>query len=303
MRYYTLCLAVICCAATSSSSVHGSVLTEWVSADGDQNILEDSSLSNQDGTGALFAPNVGDVIYGWARISKIRNSDFSDVGYPADTLAVVFSAKVTSFDAVSKTYTLGYNDIDNTGDSDPTNDHRLVDLLPSFLGPKAGRAGTLGANEIAVIISNPNGFTDDKDKFKEGTLFDVANNPGTSYEATVGLVDPVQDFLEVNFDNPLGGFNELGGFTVMDASGSYGNGGGIIYIPVYGLTNFAGATKTPEVGLFGAILGGGFSGYDYTDKANFLINPIPEPASVAVWSLLAVGLVAVGRRRLSRKAA
>ena len=301
-------LATMIVVLLTAGSAHASLLLSFVPADGVEDQLRDSSsavLEDRDNTNASSAfasVTVGDVIFGWAQISGVGPKN---TGYPpADgrRLFVVFSAKVVGI-TTTPTETiidLGYNDVGS---------NKLVDLVPAAIGPKDGRhPGTKGASEIAVILSGPNQLSGSglsAADFKNKTPGKGFFSPGFSYEATVGLVDPAQDFFQVKLS--LGGAEELGGFTVMDASGSYGND--VDFVPVHDpfapgspLEDATGAVRRPEVGLSGGI-SESKGDYDFVDNARFSINAVPEPASVAVWSLLAIGCVAFGRRRLSRKAA
>ena len=283
------------------SSASASLLTSLAVADGSQDLLNDTSVAGYKDNGAAGL-SVDDVIFGIALVQDV-NGDTSK----SDQIAVVFSAKIIEFVDNDSSGTISNGDEFKLGYND-TGDYDLTDLLPASLQPKNGRAGTLGQDEIAVVISHPTtafSFPTFAD-FAGGTAF---NDPAIDYEATIGLVDDGvggNDFFSaiVN-DNPFTTNQiemvEAGGFSVMDASGSYGNGPGTIFLPVTGLTT------NPEVGLFGSV---DFltnvnyaTEYGFTDDADFFINAVPEPASVAVWSLLAIGCVAFGRRRLSRKAA
>ena len=268
-----------------------SVLTDAALADGVQDVLSDSSKALLDDNGAPGL-SVGDVLYGFAQISGV-SPDFAGA-YPPDAstrLIIVFSAEIKSVSGT--TFTLG---------KATSGSHKLSDLLPASLDPKFGRKS---GDEIAVVISGPKILSSlSAADFAGGSAFDS----GYKYEATIGLADLANDFFEVDFVKGAGTRNELGGFSVLDASGSYGNGPGIEYLPATNpddgttLKDFSGTLKRPEVGFVSTI----FSvpgEYDYNDIAKFSINAVPEPASVAVWSLLAIGCVAFGRRRLSRKAA
>ena len=154
--------------------------------------------------------------------------------------------------------------------------------MAHITGGGAGRAltGRTGAatDTIAVILSGPNPVAGvNESGFSDGPAFGSLDY---DYEATVGLVGG-DDFFEVIFFSSLVP-NEQVGFTAQDASGSYGNSG-TAYVPVAGIADFAGTTKPSDVGLLGTVLGP-TDDYEYSDTADFLINAVPEPASMAVWA-------------------
>ncbi len=264
------------------SPAQAGMVDTYVVADGVEDELTDTSRALLDDLDSSGSVTVGDVIYGWVAISGV-NPDPNGYGLQPNRIVIVFSAKIVSQSGTR--YTLDYNDTDS---------HDLLDLLPPALHPKNGRTGTLGQDEIAVVISGPNPVSPviDPNVFAAGNAFNV----GYQYEATLGLVGP-EDFFEA--DLGVGANNERGGFTVMDASGSYGNSPSVIYIPVT-VTDLGGVTHSVEVSLEGTIFAPGANGYDFSDLSNFRINAAPEPATFALWGLIgAAGATYLRRRRVS----
>ncbi len=281
MRRFFLATGILMVLGWAATASKAGMVDTYVVADGVEDQLLDTSRALLDDLDASGGVSVGDVVYGWAAISGV-NPDPNGYGLQANRIVVVFSAKVVSISGTIAT--LGYND---------TGSHDLTDLLPPSLHPQNGRTGTLGQDEIAVVISGPNPVSPvvDPATFAAGNGF----SSGYQYEATLGLVQP-DDFFQVD----LGAFanNERGGFTVMDASGSYGNSPGVIYIPV-SITDFGGVTHSVEVSMLGTIFSPGANGYDFSDLTTFTINAAPEPSSLALWCLVGAGVAGYVRRRRS----
>lgn len=324
MKIFYFALAVAICAAALPEA-RGSIWND-LSFDGVRDKLEDESRSQilDNGDGIV---NVGDIIYGIIRIDTIDGNQtnsqrwaafswqitgtfdpaglggsayngfylsatpkasskslFSLVGggvsgRPADASPLWDAAAVIAFD----TPTL-------SGSNDPTT---RIDNGTLTVDDAVGASGISGASSTLRAILGELG-TDEI----TARLFKTETNGTTTWAGITAAAgsNPVGNErfgLSVLFTNPT-----LSGVTIIKEKTTLLDG-----TTIY--SDFStGDSANGDQGLFLSAVGSGSSSTAFfTDQGNMYINAVPEPASVAVWSLLAIGCVAFGRRRLSRKAA
>lgn len=310
-----LALAVSVCVLDGSSkaSILGSFLTHDgpihhdlsfgspFQGGGEDNIDDESRASyiNADGSVDLLgAPtfSAGDVVFGMITISDIDPSGApnSNIGQ-TEQLAILFSTVLGG--AAGTVYAPG-TIIPLIPVADAGNAYDLRNLLDATISG----AASLNDDSVFVVVGNETGTDEggtDPLNFSEATaeaeigLF--ANASGWFWEMTGGLVED-HDFFDFNFVGPPGAIGlEAGGFSVQSH-----DLGGVAFLPV-DVANAAGtAITTHDLTLdFGSVFATGDSPWTFEDEATFTINTyVPEPATIAVWSILAgIGGI-VGMRRL-----
>ncbi len=289
-------LAVICATGLSTEA---SILGKYLTFDGaPDDLVGISRASIFDGDGSLDT-SVGDVIYGFVSISD------TDLGDPSpDEIAVLFAAQI-----LDSTVDGGGNTVFRMGAVDPTTNaganasYTLSTLindagLSPQVDPSRAPAGASASDALGVVVT-ATGINPLSPEL--GSLADFAP-AGFAYEATLGF-DPAStlsagDFLQFQ---PLGVAGIVGGlaggFSIFDDP----FGSSVIYLPVDAARFDTGASTPHDISLFNGVIFDNTSSsspWDFTGASNFQLNAVPEPASVATWSLLAfAGLVALRIRR------
>lgn len=285
-------LLVVCVAAP----VHASILGQYLSFDGVVDLIEDDSLGVF--TGDLNAPKLDDVIQG---VYSVNNIDQLSVPGDLNTVWGIYSLKVTGVttDAETGAPVVQFGAIDpaaGTGDSIQELATSLGLTLPSTL-----RKGTM-ANATLLIVTNDS-LVDDAPNFNTDfvtTLGGAAFGSAWSLEMVMGLVEDT-DFHEVRRNDSRSADYALAYSVIRDVFGP-----GIEYLSVPGSRQFS-KTTDGESDFVSAQLctitippaSGSPTGWDFSDKGDFSINAIPEPASMTLWSVLMIGggLMTYRRRR------
>jgi len=232
--------------------------------------------------------SVGDVFYGYLRIAT-PDPELTNKVYG------VFSQTVTSAGLTGGT--LGAN---NTGGG-PTTLNGLTGL-------------SLDPNAVFSVyeFNSANGLTPDLINNNSGTntvAQDIAAVTAGNYLFSAGIAPLSDDYFVYNLLLPLGA-TPVSTLSTFNAFGQYGAG-----LTVF--NNASGLTFNTVASGFGnqqVVVSGGIGGRPYagagfvlptdakfTDTATFTVNvTVPEPASIAAWSL--IGLVFGGAGLLRRRA-
>ncbi len=267
-------LAAFALFAVFAAPAQAGILGSVISNDGIVDTLTDDSRAfhvDNDAAGL----SVGDELFGWIQITSTTAS--GAINPPG--LVGIFSATITGgTGGVATPWTLGATAGVNS----------LTSLAPSLTAASGGSAAEL-AKSIFVLGGRPTAFN-------AGALSGGAGIAGAKaeltiidsamgFEALIGL-DGVDDF----FNAFSVGINliEDGGFTVFKSSIGTGPA---VFLP---LTGTLGGTH--DALLNGIVFNSADTPWKFQDNTNFFINTVPEPASMAVWGLLA-GFAGVSRLR------
>lgn len=286
-------LLVVCFAAP----VHASILGQYLTFDGTIDLIRDDSVG--DFSGSLAAPAVGNVLQGVYSVNTINSVS---VQGNQTTVWGIYSLVVTGLtnDVVTGAPVIQFGAIDpdlGTGNSIQELATSLGLTLPSTL-----RKGTM--DDATLLIVTADEVIGDAPNFNTNfvTTLGGASFANTwSLEMVMGLAEAT-DYHEVRYI-PEAVTYSLAYSVIRDVFGP-----GVEYLLATGTRQFSGLNLgvSDFVSVQNNIITippalGSPTGWDFSDKGDFSINAIPEPASMALWSVLVIGggLMTYRRRRLA----
>jgi hypothetical protein len=260
---------------------------------GQLNVVRDDSVGVlNNGTGDLFDPQVGDVLQGIFAINNVDNVFVQDA-----SIWGIYSLQVTKVTAGA------FGPLVELGVPTAGFGNRIDEIMTGLglATPAYSKSGSMADSTLVVVET---GSVVDLPNF-DGDFFstlDSVIDATWSADMVLGLVDAVKNYHEVQVIAPL--FNA--GFSLSYSVIADAFGAGITYDETTGLPRYT--TNLPGVGDFTTtnIAGIGLTPptdasidqWQFSDKADFQIQPTPEPASLVVWAAIAGGLGLVARRRL-----
>ncbi|TWT54657.1 PEP-CTERM motif protein [Rubripirellula amarantea] len=294
-----LCIAALAvCAANSDAGVLGSSLTFDGSPDG----LTDDSVgvfidTNSDG----FADVIQGVVYLGASTKTDPDSIYNVTG------GNLYAAYSIGLDLVSATATQQ----DYTGTAAPAG-FSVLDIVNSLSQPVTDLATTFrSAGSAALAIFTDNGSATQSTNLSAFKNTGAANSAldlnytGTATEFDVVMVagfDGIDDYYTITNYILGGGFftgTFDGAFTVLrDEFNS-----SVQYVPIddgVALGDIVIASQGNDPAGAGSFSRDNTNGFTFGDEANFLINPVPEPATVLAF--VGIGAIGLGARRRRRTA-
>ncbi len=310
-RFNILCAASALCVAFSASANAGvisSLLTfdgpvhHTLNAFGSPTTGGGEDQLNDESRGKLVDPgsdgfSTGDILFGMITISDVDSSGVPNVGVGAfQQIAMVYAAKIL---APVSGDPAGFFRLGAVGDS--TNAHDLRKLLDSTLGTSAA----LGLDDSSVFVMLGNqtgthpsegGSAADPLNFDLGTpeleLLEFNSGNGWAWEATGGIVTST-DYFQAQLALS-GDLTEKGGFSIQ----KHDFGSGTVFLPV-DVKSLLGAITTHDVILFnGTVTATSDAPWDFEDQSAFVVNAVPEPATLGIWTGI---LVAFGAARVKRR--
>jgi len=277
--------------ADASIGTGSSLFAPQLSFNGTRDIIRDDSVGVFSGN--LSLPAVDDILQGIFKINDVDNTPSS-----ASTWGI-YSFQVTSINQDTGVISFGAA----TG----TNSIEAILGDVGITAPAPDYAGSI-ANYGIAIISNPNSSISlpEFDNNFSQTLGNVVTDLTDAWrlEMLAGFVDS-SDFHHVKLDDATSG-RFRGAYSVMWDRWSNTN---------YRETtaNVAGFDGNPYSGELVVDSNATItvpsndtnpSGWDFSDKADFALNPVPEPSTIAIWAALGLGgCGVVARRRMKAKKA
>ena len=318
-----LCWVLPALALITPSAAFGGPITSLLSFDGSTDLLSDESASivrdvgtadgQSAGNGFLDA---GDIIQGVFELRTINGLQTSSVGgtvLGTLNLEVVSFAANSSGDTVYTFGTVGAVQAANVGVWDLATTMGAAGF--SFAGMTPNVAGTAS---IAILDRSDGNFT-----IQSGfgnTLPGLTGAVSTlglvgtdwSVEILGGLSRP-DDFYEASFDDLAGAaldlttsYNpgeDIGAFATAFSIVAHRFGAGTEFLPVTTFDLSTGTAHSSDIasqsnGTLSARDGFTAVGFPLADDGNFIMNPIPEPGSLAIFAGLgAFGAFHSRRRR------
>ena len=289
-------LAIVVCGVLAGFASHAraSVLANNMTFNGIEDLFVDESRSNaldRDSSGGL---SVGDVIYGYVSFDERNLDGGGNEPIQGGRLAALFSIKVTAeTSAGSKIFLHGANDVAGS---------TFADLLDADLLAEGVGGAAISADAMFVIVESTTAVS------PVNTAPDLKWFTGADWDivATGGVVAANGDFLQV-FDNS----NSVTGLNYLETASlsvlQHTLGGGVVFLDNVGADDFT-IPGTSLSDAFGQIAirsatitpntNPDSGNWALQDNGNFAFNAVPEPATFAVWGLLAsVGLIGAYRRR------
>jgi hypothetical protein len=317
MKNTVFCLFAIGLCLVALSPASASVFTAALTGDGKVDTIQDNSVSIALDLNQNNIQDQGDVVISLVRWEKDGNKAFGNTALSLAAFEVTSNAVVTNKSVGGYDNALGFTlDAANVT---VANELALEGGL-ALLGVNVDL--TVGENLIDGLLSNLSNLSLDT----VGTIFSLTNgidlttvtlaqalaslntDPWT-LDATYGVVTPTDFFhallVDVDGDGkftyqgPNSDIN-LGGLVEGDTIGLEAGGFSAIInnvsptlIPVsfknlYGVSQSAEIAVTNNTTLLVADDQEKANGWYMADQAVVKLNPIPEPASVIVWSLLAM---------------
>ncbi len=317
-------LLLVCAAALPQADAS---IWDFFSFDGIRDKVEDESRSQIFDTGSGGVVGIGDVIYGVIRIDGIDGNPTGSTTWAA------FSWEITGTFTVPGAVGAIYNGFYLSATS-KANSKSLYNLIDGSVAGRPGDLNPLWDNAAVVAFDTPplTGGNDLTTRIDAGTLsvddaVGASGMSGASSTMRALLGEVGDDEITVRLRKTEGnGTTTWSGLTGLAGENPIGNerfGLSVLYTnPIMPGVQIikekttlldgteieadfgTGVASGGDQGLFLSAVGSSSSSTAFfTDQGNMYLNAVPEPASIAVWSLLAVGCVAFGRRRLSRKAA
>jgi len=312
MRRAILLASALC--LLSAASAMASVFTSGLSYDGKPDQIQDNSVAFAVDVDNSGTHNVGDLIISLVKWNT-NNSASKDFG-PTTMAFTVYevSGTASSPGNIGGKPTLGFTltnavvDAANQGVLQTTfgasftftiGDSVIADLLPTQSAANGGFSG----QTVGAIFSDTNG-----PNLTLGTLgsalTSLANTSAWTLDASYGIVkstDFIQSALvdengdgKITYASEYTALTGTGAQTGSDAGGFsviINNVGPLIpvsFVDLYTNPQSADVGLLPSTQLVAGVQEEVDNGWAFADNAFAKLNPTPEPASVVVWSVLAI---------------